>query len=70
MNKYRLWDENGFNYVIETNATKGDFLDAMAHVEENVENYDNESIVERLEEQGFKVIVHDEIPEENCFYWG
>jgi hypothetical protein len=70
MNKFRLWDETGFHYVIETNATRDEFLDAMAYVEEKVDEYNNESIVERLKEQGFKLVVEDGIPEENCFYWG
>ena len=69
MNAFRLWNEDGLDYIFFTSADRNDVADAIAYVEENVENCDNESVTARLEELGFMVVVQDEIPEENTFYW-
>lgn len=68
-NTYRLWNEEGFNYMFDTDANAEEVAEVIEYVQEHIEEYDNEDVTTRLEVLGFKVNVHD-IPEENTFYWG
>lgn len=68
-NTYRLWNEDGFNYMFDTDADRDEVEEVIAYVVEHIEEYDNEDVTTRLEVLGFKVNVHD-VPEENTFYWG
>jgi hypothetical protein len=69
LEKFRFWDVNGFNYVFKTNADMNDIVKAIDYVKENIENYDNENVLQRLEEQGFSVITEESVKEENEIYW-
>lgn len=67
-NIFRLWGENGFIYLFNTNADEEVVEDAIEYVKENIEEYDNEDVTKRLTELGYEVtVIH--IPEQNSFYW-
>lgn len=67
-NIFRLWGENGFIYLFNTNADCDEVESAIVYVQENVDNYTNEDVTERLKELGYEVNVIN-IPEQNSFYW-
>lgn len=70
MTKFRLWGEDGFNYVFEASVTNKEVRKAIEYVTENVDDYDNEDVIERLRELGATVnVLEDDIKEENSFQW-